>query len=221
MCKLYVLTHPVGACAPGTGGGWRRTRVRRKLRWPNFIIWRWAGRALGGWIPCLPRVGRRPPRRPVHSISETLPRASQSPRETEEPRGQLERPPGNLAERRNAQPARPPGKVVGRRGRAAGPPSVRRGRVGGRLRARHERVAGRPRARHERVAGRPRARPARPLERAGVLPGKRDARSSVQPGRALEKAGNRPGAPSTLSAGNPQPRASRPASAAAQLINAM
>jgi hypothetical protein len=56
MCKLYVSTHRQAPQRPETGGGWRRTRVRRKRRWPNFIIWRWAGRAQGGWIHCLRRA---------------------------------------------------------------------------------------------------------------------------------------------------------------------
>jgi hypothetical protein len=52
-----------------TGGGWRRTCVWRERRWPNFIIWRWAGPAQAGWTPCprkaphllLPRRRRRRP----------------------------------------------------------------------------------------------------------------------------------------------------------------
>jgi hypothetical protein len=35
-----------------TGGGWRRTCVGRERRWPSFTTWRWAGRALDGWIRC-------------------------------------------------------------------------------------------------------------------------------------------------------------------------
>jgi hypothetical protein len=53
----------------GTGGGWRRTCVWRERRWPNFIIWRWAGPGRVGWTHCprkesprllLPRRRRRP-----------------------------------------------------------------------------------------------------------------------------------------------------------------
>jgi hypothetical protein len=55
---------PGSACAPWTGGGWRRTCVWRERRWPNFIIWRWAGPARGGWIHCLQRAP--PPQRPAH-----------------------------------------------------------------------------------------------------------------------------------------------------------
>jgi hypothetical protein len=73
MCKLYVVTpgrRCSGAPRPAAGGA---ALVRRKLRWPNFIIWRWAGRALGGWIPCLRRVLRlhRAPH-PLTSVSLLL-----------------------------------------------------------------------------------------------------------------------------------------------------
>jgi hypothetical protein len=73
MCKLYVVTpgrRCSGAPRPAAGGA---ALVRRKLRWPNFIIWRWAGRALGGWIPCLRRVLRlhRVPH-PLTSVSLLL-----------------------------------------------------------------------------------------------------------------------------------------------------
>ena len=73
MCKLYVVTpgrRSSGAPRPAAGGA---ALVRRKLRWPNFIIWRWAGRALGGWIPCLRRVLRlhRAPH-PLTSVSLLL-----------------------------------------------------------------------------------------------------------------------------------------------------
>jgi hypothetical protein len=74
MCKLYVSTHRKAPERPETGGGWRRTRVRRKRRWPNFIIWRWAGRALGGWIHCLRRAPLLLPRRHRHPSTSTSPR---------------------------------------------------------------------------------------------------------------------------------------------------
>src|SRR5215213_11483126 len=53
MCKLYVLTHPVGACAPRTGGGWRRTRVRRKAKMAelHYMEMGWSG---SGWMDPLP-----------------------------------------------------------------------------------------------------------------------------------------------------------------------
>jgi hypothetical protein len=178
MCKLYVSTHRKAPERPETGGGWRRTRVRRKRRWPNFIIWRWAGRALGGWIPCLRRAPRQPLRRPVHSISENLQPASQRPphpagKQPEGPREQPKNPHGRREDRPSVQPVRLPGKVARRRGR----------------------VAGRPRVRRERVAG-PRVRRARALGRAGRLPGKLEDRPSVRRARALGRAGGRPGAPS-------------------------
>lgn len=72
MCKLYVVTHGRRCSAPRPAAG-GAALVRRKLRWPNFIIWRWAGRALGGWIPCLRRALRlhRAPR-PLTSVSLRL-----------------------------------------------------------------------------------------------------------------------------------------------------
>jgi hypothetical protein len=47
-----MSVHPVAPARLETGGGWRRTRVRRKRRWPSFIIWKWAGPAQGGWTHC-------------------------------------------------------------------------------------------------------------------------------------------------------------------------
>src|SRR4029453_12104317 len=134
-------THRKAPERPETGGGWRRTRVRRKRRWPNFIIWRWAGRALGGWIPCLRRALLPLPRRPVHFISENLQPASQRPphpagklprdRGPGGPRKQPKNPRGRREDRRDAQPVRLPGKVARRRGRVAGRPRGGRARGGG------------------------------------------------------------------------------------------
>jgi hypothetical protein len=50
---VQVISCPLQARARfSTSGGLRRIRVRRERRWPNFIIWRWAGPALDGWIRC-------------------------------------------------------------------------------------------------------------------------------------------------------------------------
>jgi hypothetical protein len=46
----YIRDSPVARARLDTGGGWRRTCAGRERRWPSFIIWRWAGRALDGWI---------------------------------------------------------------------------------------------------------------------------------------------------------------------------
>ena len=46
----YIRDSPVARARLYTGGGWRRTCAGRERRWPSFIIWRWAGRALDGWI---------------------------------------------------------------------------------------------------------------------------------------------------------------------------
>ena len=188
--QVICPTSPGGACAPRTGGGWRRTRVWRERRWPNFIIWRWAGRALGGWIPCLRRAPRQPLRRPVHSISENPHPASQRPphpagklprgREPGGQKKQPENPRGRREDRPDAQPVRLPGKVGRRRGR----------------------VAGRPRVRRARVAV-PRVRRARVPERAARLPGKLEGRPSARRARALGRAGGRPGAPSIERRGSP------------------
>jgi hypothetical protein len=48
----YIRDSPVARARLYTGGGWRRTCAGRERRWPSFIIWRWAGRALDGWIRC-------------------------------------------------------------------------------------------------------------------------------------------------------------------------
>jgi hypothetical protein len=67
MCKLYVI-HREAPQRLDTGGGWRRTRVRRERRWPSFIIWRWAGPARDGWTRCRWRAPPLllPPRRQPH-----------------------------------------------------------------------------------------------------------------------------------------------------------
>jgi hypothetical protein len=70
MCKLYVSFTGRRGPRLETGGGWRRTRVRRERRWPSFIIWRWAGPALDGWTPCPWRAHPLllPPQRRRHTV---------------------------------------------------------------------------------------------------------------------------------------------------------
>jgi hypothetical protein len=124
---------PGGALRLETGGGWRRTCAWRERRWPNFIIWRWAGPAQGGWTPC-PRkepLLHLPRRRRRRSIS-------MSPR----PNGGRARAarggagPGrsHLLARPSGAARSPPGKVLGkapRRVRAGRPSEPAAGRPNG------------------------------------------------------------------------------------------
>ena len=119
-CMLYV-------CFTGarprleTVGGWRRTCVRRKRRWPSFIIWRWAGPALDGWIRCRWRTSllQRPP--PHHRHTTTITNRRPAPRRPV--RG--ERPPRRrLPESRPRNPAGERQRRVPRR-RPGGPPPRR------------------------------------------------------------------------------------------------
>jgi hypothetical protein len=201
MCKLYVSTHRKALERPETGGGWRRTRVRRKRRWPNFIIWRWAGRALGGWIHCLRRA---PPllrrhRRPLTSANPQpggvspvwvgVPRQAAGAQGPGRARKQPSRQPSEAGEKPLArEPRRAPAA------RLSAAPNLPRRVVG----ARH----GRAHANH------------RPGRAAGSQPA---ARARV--GRPPASAPRRDGAAGD--ARPPQPFPSSRASAAAQLINAM
>jgi hypothetical protein len=112
-----------------TGGGWRRTRVRRERRWPSFIIWRWVGPALAGWIRCRWRIPplRLPPREPhltTNSLSLQLLLGplplGESVRRRRPPgrqlRGERRRLPGKAPGR---QPGVGPGRALGNRPRRA------------------------------------------------------------------------------------------------------
>jgi hypothetical protein len=104
MCKLYVGS-PGGASSPRDR---RRVAPHMRLeerRWPNFILWRWAGPAQGGWIHC----PRNPPRLPLprpHDPSISMSRLPAG-------RRLVARPPGRFV----APPARPPSQPGVRRAR--------------------------------------------------------------------------------------------------------
>lgn len=193
----------MSAPRPAAGGA---ALVRRKRRWPNFIIWRWAGRALGGWIPCLRRAVL-PLLHPAHSISKNLPPPG---RKARRPAGSRRRDPPS------EQPGNPPEPAERPHGKPAGLPDVRPVRP-------RERVAGR--LGRVQAEGRPGARPARPLAKVVGLPGRRPARRGARPGKPLGRdvgqPGGRPGVRAAKGVLSDQPRPSSPASAAAQLINAI
>jgi hypothetical protein len=122
MCKLYVGSLE----APHrlkTGGGWRRTCVWRERRWPNFILWRWAGPAQGGWTHCprnppsLPLPG---PQGPSISMSRLLAVVLVA-----RPPGRLVAPPVKPPGQPGVQRARLPAKVGRPLAKPVGPPSVR------------------------------------------------------------------------------------------------
>ncbi len=136
-----------------TGGGWRRTCVWRERRWPNFIIWRWAGPAQDGWTLC-PRkepLLHLPRRRRRRSISMSpLPDGGRAPAA-----------PGGAGPGRSQLLARPSGAARSPLGKA--PRRVRAGRPS-------DPAAGRPSG----AAAAPPARApaARPGRAAGSLPGR-------------------------------------------------
>jgi len=139
-----------------TGGGWRRTCVRRERRWPSFIIWRWAGPALAGWIRCRWRVPplRLPPRDLHRSATSMSPRrpvpAPLNPRESAPRRAQRgSRPRGPGDEPRNRLRRAPKRQPEGAPGRRRGRPPVNRP---GRAPERPQSGAGRPRGSGQRRA---------------------------------------------------------------------
>jgi len=205
MCKLYVSTHRKAPERPETGGGWRRTRVRRKRRWPNFIIWRWAGRALGGWILCLRRA---PPlllprrHRPPLTLTNPLP-ADGVRRAWVAVRRGVPGPaqePGRARKLPNRQPREAGKKPPAREPRRA--PAVRLSAAPNPPRRVAAARLGRARANH------------RPGPGAASQPAAR-----ARAGRPPASAPRRDGAEGE--ARPPQPFPSSRASAAAQLINAM
>ena len=139
MCKLYVSFTGRRVPRLETGGGWRRTRVRRERRWPSFTLWRWAGPALDGWIRCRWRARPLllPPRRPhpMAPLRSQRRAAGQAPpsragnlprsRARRAPRGQQRR----REDRRSVRLVRAPGRVARLRVRPVGQPSVRLARA--------------------------------------------------------------------------------------------
>ena len=142
----YIRDSPVALARHDTGGGWRRTCAGRERRWPSFIIWRWAGRALVGWIHCRWKTPllHPPPRlrRPMATPTSPRPVAGRPALERRRPRRVApESPPRNrgsdqprsrLAEgpRRadgDPRPGNPRRRAAGRRprGALAGAPSGR------------------------------------------------------------------------------------------------
>jgi hypothetical protein len=216
---------------PAAGGA---ALVRRKRRWPNFIIWRWAGRALGGWTPCLRRA-LLPHRHPVHSISrnphpgnQRLPTglAANPPRDPAPgaQNGQPRNPSGRQVDRPDVRPGRPPAKAAGQHGRAPEQRRAARGRAPGQPRGAHGRAPEQPRVARGRAAGQREAPRGRLLARDAGRPERRHARLAVPLERVREKDGSRHGAPSQTTSrrgSSSQPRPSSPARAAAQLISAI
>ncbi len=112
-----------------TVGGWRRTCVRRKRRWPSFILWRWAGPALDGWIRCRWRTPllRRPLPHPHRTATITSlrpvpgrPVRRERPPRNRPPESRPGNPARNPARRRQGgaprrAPRRPPGDPRPRR----------------------------------------------------------------------------------------------------------
>jgi pyruvate/2-oxoglutarate dehydrogenase complex dihydrolipoamide acyltransferase (E2) component len=205
---------------PAAGGA---ALVRRKRRWPNFIIWRWAGRALGGWIPCLRRalLPHRPPARSIsrnpHPGNQRLPTglAVKPPRDLAPgaQNGQPKNPSGRQADRPDVRPGRPPAKAAEQHERAPEQPRAAQGRA-----------PGQPSVARGRAPGQREAPRGRPLARDAGQPERRHARLAVPLGRVPEKDGSRHGAPSQTTSrrgSSSQPRPSSPARAAAQLISAI
>jgi hypothetical protein len=153
-----------------TGGGWRRTCVWRERRWPNFILWRWAGPAQGGWTHC----PRNPPRLPLphpqrRSISKSrLPAV-----------GLVARPPGRLV----APPVKPPGQ-----------PGVRRARLPAKVGRPLARPVGPPSARPASPVGPPDAPLVRPPARVVGPPVKGPGQLSAPRERVPAGPGGRAGA---------------------------
>jgi hypothetical protein len=141
--QVICLIHRrrVRASKPAAGGA--ALCVRRERRWPSFIIWRWAGPALDGWIHCPWRAPPLllPPRRRRHTATlKSCRRRGRDPAAPGEdparrrPRDRLNGPAGRAPRRAAASPPREPEPA--RRGVAA--------RLGRAL-ANHPRVAS-PRA---------------------------------------------------------------------------
>jgi hypothetical protein len=120
--QVICQIHRLARARLETGGGWRRTCVGRERRWPSFIIWRWAGRALDGWIRCrwrtpLPQLP--PPRRRHSPITKNRRNAPGLPvREERRPRrlalkGRPRNPARELGRRapRRRHEGLPPGRV--------------------------------------------------------------------------------------------------------------
>ncbi len=160
---VICLFHGRRSRAFETVGGWRRTCVRRKRRWPSFIIWRWAGPALDGWIRCRWRTSllQRPlphnrhlatiaSRRPVRE--ERPPRRRLAGSRPRSPAGERRRrPPGRREDRRSVRLARAPERVGRLLVRPVDQPSVRLARAPERVRRLLVRPVGQPSVRLERA----------------------------------------------------------------------
>jgi hypothetical protein len=134
--QLICLTHRQARARLETGGGWRRTCVRRERRWPSFIIWRWAGRALGGWIRCRWRTSLLqllpPPRQYSTTVTSRPIVAGLPARVKRRPRSPA---PGNRPRSRAGEgPRSPPGRAPRRRHGEPPPEKRPSGRDGNRQR---------------------------------------------------------------------------------------
>lgn len=148
-CMLYTGG---AACASKPSAGGAAHAFGGSERWPSFIIWRWAGPALDGWIRCRWRtlLLQRPPPPPRRTTTTTSLRPVPSrpvrggrPPERGLPRSQPRSPARNRpgkpltrAPRRppgNRPPRSPPGNLPASRPRKApvAPPSAgsQRGRA--------------------------------------------------------------------------------------------
>jgi hypothetical protein len=136
--------------------------------WPSFIIWRWAGPVLDGWIRCRWRTSRlqRPlphPRRsttitslrpdPSRPVRGRRPRRRRLPgsRPRNPAREPPKRAPGKREDRRSVRLARAPERVRRLLVRPVGQPSVRLARAPGKVRRLLVRPGGQPSVRLERA----------------------------------------------------------------------
>jgi hypothetical protein len=170
MCKLYVSFTGRRVPRLETGGGWRRTRVRRERRWPSFTLWRWAGPALDGWIRCrwrarplLPPHRRPHPMAPLRSQRRAAGQA-QPGRAGNQPRSRARKAPrrqqGRREDRRSVRLVRAPERVARLLVRRVGQPSVRLARAPGRVARLLVRPVGQPSVRPARAPGRAASRAA-------------------------------------------------------------
>jgi hypothetical protein len=176
-----------------TGGGWRRTCVGRERRWPSFTTWRWAGRALDGWIRCrwiIPLLQRPRPQNRCSMTVTSRRRELLAPGERRPRRRageQRRRLPGKVEDRRRVRLARALERVRRLLVKPDAQRSVPLARAPERVRRllAVQRLLGRP-------VGQPSVRLARVLERVRRLLGKPDGQPGVPLARAPERAAGRP-----------------------------
>jgi hypothetical protein len=186
MCKLYIV-RPGGAERLGPAAGGAAYAFGRERRWPSFIIWRWAGPALGGWTRCRWRIRRvRVPHRHLPTTTSASPQGEAA---ADQPaRGR--RPPESRPAQQNPRKNRP--GAAPRRQRSAEPrrapenrprSPVERLRAGLPGRAPSGRVEGARAARPR--GGSPRAERPLAVRHLGRQPRKGAAAGGVSSGRTV------------------------------------